>query len=369
MSRARAARSLLLVSFGNVVAERGCSAFAPGWRNVATLSSFAARGPVSSPARTPRCLPERQLYAAGRSRGSRMAAPCRPTGGDSDDSPAAGKSEDFLASPDAQLQGYEAAATVWVFAAGLHLLTFSLLNPAVWTTRALFAMGSSHFLLWLLSIRALRVAVSKNLLENPTYQQACNSQKSHIVALHRKYTRALTFENLSKLNLGLMVSACLAGLVTISKFILQGVAEVAVPLTSLVASTIMVLVSARVWQLSIISSHEQRSSNASLSDFEKAVMALVDGAFVTLKQLIAPKSIDGIVYRGMFAFFFTAFLVAIFQPTSFLSLLHLVPPWEGRIDAAVAAWAPGLLYQVFTTILEIICYNNNTRYFREMFNM
>jgi hypothetical protein len=145
-----------------------------------------------------------------------------------------------------------------------------------------------------------------------------------------------------------MVSACLAGLVTISKFILQGVAEVAVPLTSLVASTVTVLVSARVWQLSILSSHEQRSSNASLSDFEKAVMALIDGALVTFKQLIAPKSMDGIVYRGMSAFFFTAFLVAIFQPTNFLSLLLLVPPWEGRIDAAVAAWAPGLLFQGFS---------------------
>ena len=101
-----------------------------------------------------------------------MTAKCRQTGGDSDNSPAAGKPEEFLASPDAQLQGYEAAATVWVFATGLHLLSFSLLNPASWTTRALFALGPSHFLLWLLSIRSLRVAVSKNLLENPTYQQA-----------------------------------------------------------------------------------------------------------------------------------------------------------------------------------------------------
>lgn len=189
MLKVTAARSLLLVSFGNVVAERGCGAFAPGWRSVAPLSSLASPVAWPRPARTQHCLPKRQLNTAAsawgsRARGSRMAAKCRQTDGDSDDSPAAGKSEEFLASPDAQLQGYEAAATVWVFATGLHLLSFSLLNPASWTTRALFAMGSSHFLLWLLSIRALRVAVCKNHLENPTYQQACNSQRSHVVALH-----------------------------------------------------------------------------------------------------------------------------------------------------------------------------------------
>ena len=38
------------------------------------------------------------------------------------------------------MEGYSTAATVWVIAAALHLLSFSLLNPATWTTRAVFSL-------------------------------------------------------------------------------------------------------------------------------------------------------------------------------------------------------------------------------------
>ena len=98
------------------------------------------------------------------------------------------------------LQAYESAATAWVLASALHMLSFCLLNPASWTTRAMFSLSYSHFLLVLLSIRSLCVAVTEGLCENATYQ---------------------------RLNLALASSAMLAGCVSVSKYIFAGVAEVA----------------------------------------------------------------------------------------------------------------------------------------------
>jgi hypothetical protein len=98
------------------------------------------------------------------------------------------------------LQAYESAATAWVLASALHMLSFCLLNPASWTTRAMFSLSYSHFLLVLLSIRSLCVAVTEGLCENATHQ---------------------------RLNLALACSALLAGCVSVSKYIFAGVAEVA----------------------------------------------------------------------------------------------------------------------------------------------
>jgi len=123
---------------------------------------------------------------------------------------------------ESQLQGYEGAAMVWVIGAGLHMLAFSLLNPASWTTRAMFALAYSHFLLFLLSVRAQCVAVSRGLLEAEVHQQ---------------------------LNLALAFSALLAAFISVTKFLLQGVVEVAVPATALVASALTTVVSLSTWQV------------------------------------------------------------------------------------------------------------------------
>ena len=167
-------------------------------------------------------------------------------------------------------QGYETTATVWLLAGALHLLSFSLLNPASWTTRAMFSLAYSHFLLWLLTIRALTVGISRRWHQLQTYQQ---------------------------LNVALALSAMLTFLVTVFKFLLKGVVEVAVPATALVASVATLLVSARVWYCSIRSTHHLRSPNPELSPTDQAVMAAFEGFVISIKELLAPKRIDGVVYR------------------------------------------------------------------------
>ena len=127
-----------------------------------------------------------------------------------------------LATQESQLQGYEAAATSWVIGAGLHVLSFSLLNPASWTTRAMFALAYSHFLLFLLSIRAMCVAVSEGLSDTEVYQQ---------------------------LNLAMAFSALLSAFISVTKFLLQGVVEIAVPATAVVAASLTAIVSLRTWQV------------------------------------------------------------------------------------------------------------------------
>lgn len=234
----------------------------------------------------------------------------------------------WLSTPEQQKGAYLTLALNWAFAGFLHISVFSLLITTTVANHALFALAYGHFSLVITALLSLRHAAKNSLLRAATY---------------RRLNVGLALSGVA--GIGVLLWPSVVNLLTAGDFMLKIIPKfsnspLAVFTTCWTVGLLLasVLIPRRVWNVTFVQG-------------ELKGLAISNAAINTLTQFFSPKTFSGAVQRISAAFIAFQLVLAVFAPSTMLSLTGASALAKSEMGLhAMKLWAASLVFQLMTAL-------------------